>query len=88
MNEKTKRGSKRILKGVVLSNRMDKTVAVKVVSTVKHSSYNRIIKKSKKHYAHDERNECNIGDTVLISESRPYSKTKKWKVAKILEINK
>jgi small subunit ribosomal protein S17 len=79
------RGFGRTLKGVVSSDKMDKTVTVKVTNTVRHSVYSKFMKRSKKYHAHDEKNECAIGDVVLIKESAPYSKTKKWCVAKIVE---
>lgn len=79
------RGFGRTLKGVVSSDKMDKTVTVKVTNTVRHANYSKFMKRSKKYHAHDEKNECAIGDLVLIKESAPYSKTKKWCVAKIVE---
>ena len=66
--------------GKVISNAMDKTVVVSVERLVKHKLYKKYMKRSKKYYAHDEKNEFNIGDTVSIIESRPISKLKKWKV--------
>ncbi len=82
------RGTGRVLKGVVSSDKMDKTVTVTVTNTVRHASYNKFMKRSKKYHAHDEKNECGIGDVVLIKESAPYSKTKKWCVKKIVEAHK
>jgi small subunit ribosomal protein S17 len=85
MNASVKeRGFGKTLKGVVSSDKMDKTVTVVVTNTVRHPSYNKFMKRSKKYHAHDEKNECAIGDTVMIKESAPYSKTKKWCVAKIV----
>lgn len=69
---------KRILEGVVVSNKMEKTVVIKVETLVKHPVYKKFIKKSKKYMAHDESNALNIGDVVKIEESRPLSKNKKW----------
>jgi small subunit ribosomal protein S17 len=83
-----KRGTGRTLKGIVSSDKMDKTVTVTVTNTVRHASYNKFMKRSKKYHAHDEKNECEIGDVVLIRESAPYSKTKKWCVKKIVEAHK
>lgn len=80
-----KRGFGRTLRGVVSSNKMDKTITVVVTNTVRHSYYNKFMKRSKKYHAHDERNQCAEGDVVLIKESAPYSKTKKWCVARIVE---
>jgi small subunit ribosomal protein S17 len=69
---------KRILEGAVVSNKMEKTVVIKVETLVKHPVYKKFIKKSKKYMAHDESNALNIGDVVKIEESRPLSKNKKW----------
>jgi small subunit ribosomal protein S17 len=71
--------------GVVSSNRMDKTITVKVERKVKHPLYGKFVKKSTKFHAHDEKNECSIGDTVKIMESRPLSKTKKWRLVEVVE---
>ncbi|MCX7654022.1 MAG: 30S ribosomal protein S17 [Fervidobacterium sp.] len=74
--------------GVVVSDKMDKTVTVKVERLVKHPKFGKYIKKSKKFYAHDENNACKIGDVVEIEESRPLSKLKRWVVVQILERSK
>jgi small subunit ribosomal protein S17 len=71
--------------GVVSSNRMDKTITVNVERKVKHPLYGKFVKKSTKFHAHDEKNECNIGDTVKIMESRPLSKTKRWRLVEVVE---
>ena len=71
---------KRILTGTVTSDKTDKTVTVKVERRVKHPLYGKIIKRSKKYHAHDEKNEYTIGDTVRIEETKPISKTKTWAV--------
>ena len=71
---------KRILQGVVVSDKQDKTVIVSVERQVMHPVYKKIVKKSKKFAAHDENNQYKVGDTVSIEESRPYSKTKTWTV--------
>ncbi len=71
---------KRILQGVVVSDKADKTVTVKVERRVMHPMYKKTILRSKKFAAHDETNACKVGDTVRIEESRPMSKTKRWKV--------
>jgi len=71
-----------ILKGVVVSNKMDKTVVVSVSRFIKHPKYGKYYKVSKKYKAHDEENKCNIGDNVEIVETRPISKDKKFKVTK------
>nr|QUE28473.1 ribosomal protein S17 [Porphyrostromium boryanum] len=66
--------------GKVISNKMDKTIVVAVENRISHPRYNKIIVKTKKYKAHDENNSCNIGDLVKISETRPLSKTKTWKL--------
>jgi len=71
--------------GVVSSNKMDKTIVVKVERKVKHPLYGKFVKKSTKFHAHDEKNECSIGDTVKIMESRPLSKTKRWRLVEVVE---
>lgn len=73
------------MSGIVVSNKMDKTVVVKVEKLVQHEKYKKFIKKRKKYKAHDEKNQCHEGDKVLIVECRPLSKEKKWRVNKILE---
>ena len=75
----------RTLVGRVSSNKMDKTVTVLVEHRLKHPLYGKFIVKSKKYHAHDEKNECNIGDTVRIMETRPLSKTKRWRLVEIIE---
>ncbi len=79
------RGMKRQLVGTVLSNKMDKTATVQVERLVQHPVYRKYIRRRARFAAHDERNECGIGDRVLISESRPLSKTKRWRVSRIIE---
>ena len=71
--------------GVVSSNKMDKSIVVKDVTRVKHPMYGKFVLKTKKFVAHDEKNDCNIGDTVKIMETRPLSKTKRWRLVEILE---
>ncbi|HET7001356.1 MAG TPA: 30S ribosomal protein S17 [Puia sp.] len=71
--------------GVVSSNKMDKTVVVAVERKVQHPIYGKFLKKTTKFHAHDEKNECSIGDTVRIMESRPLSKTKRWRLVEIVE---
>ncbi len=75
----------RTLTGTVTSDKMDKTVTVLVERRVKHPLYGKYVVESKKYHAHDEANECGIGDKVEIAETRPLSKTKSWKVTRILE---
>ncbi len=71
--------------GVVASNKMDKTISVLVERKLRHPIYGKFVKKSKKFFAHDENNDCNIGDLVKIEESRPLSKLKRWRLIEILE---
>ena len=71
--------------GLVVSDKMDKTVVVSIQDNVKHPLYKKIIKRSVKFKAHDEKNECGIGDRVMIMETRPISKDKKWRVVQIIE---
>lgn len=71
---------RRLLIGRVVSDRMDKTVTVEVTRTVKHARYHKYVTRRKKYKAHDENNECNVDDTVVIQESRPMSRQKRWVV--------
>ena len=71
--------------GVVTSNKMAKTVTVAVERKVKHPIYGKFVKKTTKFHAHDEKNECTIGDTVRIMETRPLSKTKRWRLVEVVE---
>ena len=71
--------------GVVVSNKMDKSIVILVERKVKHPKYGKFVKKSTKFMAHDEKNECNIGDTVRIMETRPLSKNKCWRLVEITE---
>lgn len=80
----TERGNRKTQTGVVVSDKMDKTVVVKVDRIVKHPVYNKYIKRSAKYKAHDEVNQCKVGDRVQIIECRPLSKEKCWKVQQIL----
>ena len=87
MSEATtiERNLRKVKVGVVTSNKMDKSISVKVERKVKHPLYGKFVKKSTKFHAHDEKNECSIGDTVKIMESRPLSKTKRWRLVEIVE---
>ncbi|MCP4118136.1 MAG: 30S ribosomal protein S17 [Desulfobacteraceae bacterium] len=82
MNE---RGRKRVLLGTVVSDKMDKSVVVEVERLVQHKVYKKYIKSHKKYTAHDETDQCRIGDVVKITESRPLSKTKKFRVSEIVK---
>ncbi len=83
MNEE--RSLRKIRIGRVVSDKMDKTVVVAIEDNVKHAVYGKIIKRTLKVHAHDENNECGIGDKVSIMETRPLSKTKRWRVVTIIE---
>ncbi len=71
--------------GVVFSNKMEKTITVAVKWKEKHPIYGKFVNKTKKFHAHDEKNDCSIGDTVRIMETRPLSKTKRWRLVEIIE---
>ncbi len=71
--------------GVVTSNKMNKSITVAIKWKEKHPIYGKFVNKTKKYHAHDEKNECNIGDTVKIMETRPLSKTKRWRLVQIIE---
>jgi small subunit ribosomal protein S17 len=79
------RGNKNTIKGVVVSNKMDKTIVVRAERLVKHAVFHKYIKRYEKYKAHDEQNSCQSGDKVLIIESRPLSKDKRWRMLQILE---
>ena len=79
------RNLRKTRQGVVVSDKMDKTIVVAAKFKEKHPIYGKFISKTKKFYAHNEENDCNEGDTVLIMETRPLSKSKRWRVVKIVE---
>ena len=79
------RNSRKEIVGVVVSNRMDKSITVAVERKKKHPMYGKFVKRSKKYMAHDEKNDCGIGDTVRIMETRPLSKNKCWRLVEIIE---
>lgn len=79
------RGKMKIRTGVVVKDAMDKTVVVEVAGIKSHGRYKKQIRTSKRFKAHDERNSCSVGDVVEITESRPYSKTKRWRVSRVVE---
>nr|WP_251206368.1 30S ribosomal protein S17 [Acetatifactor aquisgranensis] len=79
------RNLRKVRTGKVTSNKMDKTVVVAIEEHVKHPRYKKIIKRTYKLKAHDEKNECNIGDTVKVMETRPLSKDKRWRLVEIIE---
>ena len=71
--------------GLVVSNKMDKTIVVAIEDNVRHPKYGKIIKRTVKIHAHDEKNECGVGDKVSVMETRPLSKTKRWRLVQIIE---
>lgn len=83
MEEKRNLRKERV--GVVSSNKADKTITVAVKYKEKHPIYGKFVNKTKKYHAHDEKNECSVGDTVRLQETRPLSKTKRWRLVEIIE---
>ncbi len=83
--ESTARNLRKERVGVVTSDKMDKTITVSVERKVKHPMYGKFVKKTKKFHAHDENNDCGVGDTVRIMETRPLSKSKNWRLVEIIE---
>jgi small subunit ribosomal protein S17 len=79
------RGYRKVREGLVVSDKMDKTVIVMVEDRVKHSKYGKVIRRTRKYVAHDEQNACGVGDRVVLAETRPLSATKRWRVARIVE---
>jgi small subunit ribosomal protein S17 len=79
------KSNKRTIQGLVVSDKMDKTVVVRADRLVKHSIFHKYVRKYVKYKVHDEKNDCRVGDRVLIIESRPLSKSKRWRVKEILE---
>ena len=79
------RGSRKMREGVVVSDRMDKTVVVEVMRLVRHPVYQQVIRRRARFKAHDEQNQCGVGDRVRIMEARPLSKTKRWRVVTVVE---
>jgi small subunit ribosomal protein S17 len=83
--DEQRKSSRKTRVGKVVSDKMDKTVVVAIQESVRHSLYGKSVKRTKKFKAHDEANECNVGDLVRIMETRPLSKDKRWRVVKIVE---
>jgi small subunit ribosomal protein S17 len=79
------KSNKRTIKGVVVSDKMDKTIVVKAERLVKHPVFHKYVRRHVKYMAHDEQNQCRIGDTVVIIESRPMSRDKRWRMLEVLE---
>jgi small subunit ribosomal protein S17 len=87
MAEKTtiERNDRKEKIGIVVSNKMQKSITVTVERKIMHEKYHKYLKKTSKFYAHDEKNECGVGDTVRIAETRPISKNKRWRLVEIIE---
>ncbi len=85
VTEATERKSRKLIIGTVTSNKMDKSIVVAVERKVKHAKYGKFVKKTSTFHAHDEKNECNVNDVVRIMETRPLSKTKRWRLVEIVE---
>lgn len=83
--EQATRTARKVRDGLCISNGMDKTAVVAVVDRVRHAKYNKFVLQTKKLYAHDESNDVNVGDRVRVMETRPLSKTKRWRVTEVLE---
>ena len=81
----TKRNLRKTRVGKVISDKMDKTIVVAIADNVKHPVYNKIVKRTTKIHVHDENNECRVGDKVEVMETRPLSKTKRWRLVEIIE---
>ena len=79
------RNLRKVRVGKVVSNKMDKTIVVAIVDNVRHPKYGKIIKSTVKIHAHDENNTCGVGDRVSVMETKPYSKTKRWRLVEIVE---
>jgi len=79
------RAPRKVREGLVVSDKMDKTIVVTVEDRVKHALYGKVLRRTEKFKAHDEENQCGIGDRVLIMETRPLSATKRWRVVEVLE---
>lgn len=85
MSTQERSTSRKVREGLVVSDKMDKTAVVEVEDRVKHSLYGKVMRRTKKYKAHDESNDCGIGDRVQIMETRPLSATKRWRIVEILE---
>ena len=85
LGQKMTRGTRRVKQGRVTSNKMDKTIVVVSETRVRHAAYGKIVRKSARFKAHDERNEANVGDVVRIMECRPLSREKRWRLVEVVE---
>ena len=88
MAETAVRSNRKVREGLVVSNKMNKTVVIAIVERVRHPKYDKFITRTKKLYAHDEANDAKTGDKVRVVETRPLSKTKRWRVVEVLEREK
>ena len=85
MTENTERNLRKTRTGKVVSDKMDKTIVVAIEDNIKHPKYGKIIKRTTKIHVHDEKNECGVGDKVLVMETRPLSATQRWRLVNIIE---
>lgn len=85
VEENVERANRKVREGVVVSSKMDKTIVVAVVERVRHPKYSKFVLRTKKLYVHDEENTANAGDKVRVMETRPMSKSKRWRVVEVLE---
>ena len=85
MSEAAERNLRKTRVGVVVSDKMDKTAVVAILDNIKHPMYGKVIKRTVKIHVHDEKNECGVGDKVEVMETRPLSKTKRWRLVEIIE---
>ena len=85
MSEAAERNLRKTRVGMVVSDKMDKTAVVAILDNVKHPIYGKVIKRTVKIHVHDEKNECGVGDKVSVMETRPLSKTKRWRLVRIVE---
>ena len=85
MTDQVTRGFRKVREGLVVSDKMNKTVVVEVEDRVKHPLYGKVLRRTRKLNAHDEQNRCGVGDRVLLMEARPLSATKRWRIVEVLE---
>ncbi len=85
MAENTERNNRKVRDGIVVSSKMDRSIVVAVVERVRHPKYNKFVMRTKKLYAHDEANDAREGDKVRVQETRPLSKTKRWRLVEVVE---
>ena len=85
MAENTERNTRKVRDGIVVSSKMDRSIVVAVVERVRHPKYNKFVMRTKKLYAHDEANDAREGDKVRVQETRPLSKTKRWRLVEVVE---